>query len=136
MSGIGFFLYWGFLLVMVLLIPGVMLFFGRELERNPPQEINHGYGYRTSRSMKSKLTWDFAQVYCGRLWQKCGKILLPVSVAPIVAVLLLGRDVEPGGTICLVINGVQLAVMLGTIFPVERALKRNFDENGIRYPEI
>lgn len=133
MSGIGLFLYWVFLLVMVLLVPGTMLFFGRELERNPPKEINSGYGYRTNWSMKSKLTWDFAQVYSGKIWQKCGRILLPVSVVPML--FMLGRGMEPASIVCLVICGVQLVVMLGTIFPVETALKKNFDSYGIPYSE-
>jgi uncharacterized membrane protein len=29
----------------------------------PPKKINYFYGYRTSSSMKSKETWDFAQKY-------------------------------------------------------------------------
>ena len=135
MSGIGLFLYWVFLLVMVLLVPGVMLFFGRELEKNPPEEINSGYGYRTTWSMKSKLTWDFAQVYSGKLWQKWGKILLPVSVAPMLFALVLGRGIEPVSYVSLVICGVDLVVMLGTMIPVEKALKRNFDQYGIPYSE-
>ena len=131
MSGVGLFFFWLFLLVMVLLVPGVMLFFGRELELHPPKEINPGYGYRTNRSMRSKPAWDFAQVYCGQLWRKCGKILLPVSVVPMLFVL--GRDVGPAGTVCLVVLGVQVAVLIGTIFPTEAALKKNFDENGCAY---
>ena len=135
MSGIGLFLYWVFLLVMVLLVPGVMLFFGRDLERNPPKEINSGYGYRTNWSMKSKLTWDFAQVYSGKLWQKWGRILLPVSVVPMLLALVLWRDIEPVSNVCLVVCGVQLVVMLATIFPIEAALRRNFDPHGIPYSE-
>lgn len=133
MSGVGRFLYWGFMLAMALLIPGTMWFFGGELEKKPPKEINPGYGYRTSRSMKSKLAWDFAQVYCGRLWRKCGKVLLPVSAVPMLFVL--GKDIGPAGMMCLVICSVQLVVMIGTIFPTEAALKKNFDENGLRKPQ-
>lgn len=29
----------------------------------PPKDINHLYGYRTKRSMKSQPAWDFAQQY-------------------------------------------------------------------------
>ena len=55
--------FWIFVLAMDLLIPGVMIGFGKEFQKNPPTEIDPGYGYRTSRSMKNKLTWDFAQKY-------------------------------------------------------------------------
>lgn len=133
MSGARLFLYWIFLLVMVLLIPGTMWFFGGELEKNPPKKINSGYGYRTSRSMKSKLTWDFAQVYCGRLWRKCGKIMLPFSAVPML--FALGKEVEAVSMVCLMICAVQLVVLTGTIFPTEAALKKNFYENGLRKPQ-
>lgn len=132
-ASVGLFFYWLFLLAMVLLVPGTMLFFGRELEKNPPKEINGGYGYRTNRSMKSKLAWDFAQVYCGRLWQKCGKILLPVSVVPMLFVL--GQDVEPASIVCLAVTAVQMIVLIGTLFPTEAALKKNFDKNGLPYSQ-
>lgn len=33
---------------------------------------------------------------------------------------------------CLLVPAVQLVVMVATIFPVEKALKRNFDEFGRR----
>ena len=84
--------------------------------------------------MKSKLAWDFAQVYCGKLLQKCGKVMLPVSVAPMLLVLAFGHEIEPASTVCLAVTGVQLAVLIGgTFFPVEAALKKNFDQNGIPY---
>lgn len=133
MSGVGQFLYWVFMLVMILLVPGTMWFLGSKLERNPPKEINSGYGYRTSRSMKSKLTWDFAQAYCGRLWRKCGKIMLPLSMVPML--FLLGKGIEMVSMVCLVICAVQLVVLTGTIFPTEAALKKNFYENGLRKPQ-
>lgn len=51
--------FWCFLLVMLSLLPGVMLFFGNEFLRRPGA-INGGYGYRTKRSMASQEAWDFA----------------------------------------------------------------------------
>lgn len=83
--------------------------------------------------MKSKLTWDFAQVYCGRLWRKCGKIMLPFSVVPMLFVL--GKGVEPVSIVGLVVPVVQLVVLIGTLFPTEMALKKNFDKNGLRKPQ-
>ena len=43
-------LFWIFVSAFTLLVPGVMIFFGREFMKNPPSEINPGYGYRTSMS--------------------------------------------------------------------------------------
>ena len=123
-------LFWLFMLAMDLLIPGVMLGFGKEFQKNPPAEINPGYGYRTTMSMKNKLTWDFAQKYMGEVWDRAGRWLLIPSVLPLL--LVLGRDVGTVGMAGLAVSGVQLVVMLGTILVVERALKKNFDQNGKR----
>lgn len=113
---------------MDLLIPGVMIGFGKEFQKNPPAEINPGYGYRTSMSMKNKLTWDFAQRCMGKVWYQWGRVLLVPSFVPLL--LVLGRDVGAVGVVGLAVSGVQLAVMLGSILAVERTLKKNFDKNG------
>ena len=36
------------------------------------------------------------------------------------------------GIVALIVEVVQLAILIGSIVPVERALKRTFDENGVR----
>ena len=124
--------FWIFVLAMDLLIPLVMIGFGKEFMRNPPKEINPGYGYRTSMSMKNKLTWDFAQKHMGKVWHQAGRWLL-VPAVPMLFVL--GRDVETVGTVGMIVCGVQLVVMLGSIGVTERALKKNFDKNGKRKTE-
>ena len=58
--------FWIFVLAMDLLIPGVMIGFGKEFQKNPPTEINPGFGYRTAMSSKNQDTWDFAQKRMGR----------------------------------------------------------------------
>ena len=126
-------LFWLFVLVFDLLLPVVMIFFGREFMKNPPAEINPGYGYRTAMSMKNKLTWDFAQKHMGEIWYKAGRILLIPSVVPLLFVL--GQDVGTVGMVGLMVSGVQLVVMLGSIVAVERELKKNFDKNGKRKTE-
>ena len=119
-----------FMLCADLLIPGVMIGVGRMFLKNPPKRINASFGYRTAMSMKNQDTWDFAHQYCGRLWYRCGLVMLPLSVVPLLFVL--GRDIGVIGNTGLIVAGAQLAVMLGTVFPVERALKRTFDERGRR----
>lgn len=117
------------LLVSGLLCPLLMLGFGLISWKRPPKTINSWYGYRTTRSMKNQQTWDFAHRCCGRLWTWLGAILLAVSAAVLVPVGLLGEDT--GRCIAAVILlGVQVAVLLGSIVPVEQALKRQFDEQG------
>ena len=125
--------FWVFMLAMDLLIPGAMIGFGKEFQKNPPTEINPGYGYRTTMSSKNQDTWDFAQRYMGKVWYQAGRWLLIPSAVPLV--LVLGRDVGAVGMAGLAVCGVQLVVMLGTILVVERALKKNFDKNGKKKTE-
>ncbi|MBF1133282.1 MAG: SdpI family protein, partial [Dialister invisus] len=78
--------FWIFMLIMVLLIPLTMLFFGWLLFRKTPKEINYVYGYRTKRSMMNEETWRFANQYFGKVWYLCGLILAPLSVIAIAIV--------------------------------------------------
>ena len=119
-----------FVLAMDLLIPGVMIDFGKEFQKNPPTEINPGYGYRTAMSSKNQDTWDFAQKRMGEVWHKWGKALLVPSFVPLLFVL--GRDVGTVGAVGMVICGVQLIVMLSSIGVTEHALRKNFDKDGKR----
>lgn len=123
-------LFWVFVLVFILMIPLLMLGFGKSFMKNPPTEINPGYGYRTAMSSKNQETWDFAQRYMGKVWYQAGRVLLIPSAVP--PLLVLGRDVGVVGVVGLAVCGVQLVVMLGSILVTERALKKNFDKNGKR----
>ncbi len=121
-------LFWLFCLCMDLLIPAAMLLLGRRFLTRPPKTINGFYGYRTARSMKNQATWDFAHRTCGRLWFRLGLVLLPVSAAAMAPAL--GRETQTVGLWCAAVVLVQTAVLVCSIFPVERALKRHFDDFG------
>lgn len=121
-------LFWLFCLCMDLLIPTAMLLLGRRFLTKPPKTINGFYGYRTARSMKNQSTWDFAHHTCGRLWFRLGLVLLPVSAAAMAPAL--GRETETVGLWCAAVVLVQTAVLVCSIFPVEWALKRHFDDFG------
>ena len=122
--------YWLFMLGVCLVIPLTMMIFGRHFMHNPPKEINGSYGYRTSMSMKSRETWDFAHRYFGRLWFILGLMLLPLSAAAML--FLLGESVKAIGNSSLIIMAFQLLFLIIPIFPTERALKKNFDQFGFR----
>ena len=122
--------FWIFMLIMVLLIPLTMLFFGWLLFRKTPKEINYVYGYRTKRSMMNEETWRFANQYFGKAWYLCGLISVPLSVVAIT--LVLGKGTETVGTIGGIITMLQMIPLVGAIIPTEIALKKNFDENGKR----
>ena len=113
-----------------LLIPATMIITGYFMYKKPPKEINGVIGYRTTMSRKNMDTWKFAHDYCGRLWLKIGIILLVPSI--IVQIPFVKSDENTVGILTLIIEGVQLVFLLGSILPVEKALKRTFDENGKR----
>lgn len=120
------------LLADVFAVPAILLGFGWRFMKRPPQDINGTYGYRTPMSMKNRDTWEFAHQVCGRVWWRAGWVLLALSAA-----LLAWMQTRPGGGRTNWLLGVLTALgegaaLLLTIIPVERALKKEFDQNGIR----
>lgn len=122
--------FWIFMAVMELLIPVLMLAFGNILMKHPPKTINAVYGYRTPMSMKNEETWIFAQKYCGSIWRKLGAGMLGLTVLSMLP--LLGKEEDTIGNWGCVIEIVQVAILIGSIVPVERALRKNFDKMGNR----
>lgn len=122
--------FWFFMLCTDLLIPVLMLAFGFYSKKGGPKKINGIIGYRTHRSMMNQDTWIFAHQYCGKIWFYSGLILIPLSVLPLFFVL--GKSEAVIGTAGGVISCLQLVPLLGSIFFVERALKKTFDKEGKR----
>ena len=112
-----------------LLIPFTMVGFGKYFIQNAPKEINGTFGYRTTMSMKNKDTWVFAHHYCGKVWLIIGWIMLVLSA--IAMLFVIGKDENFIGTFGGILCGIQVVLLIGSIFPTEKALKSNFDENGI-----
>lgn len=125
--------FWIFMLVMVLLTPFTMLFFGCLFYYKPPKEINSVYGYRTKRSMKNSQTWKFAHHYCGRIWMLFGTAILPFSVMPMI--LVWAKDVDTIGILGGILVLFQSVLLILTIPLTERALRKNFDEYGMKNEE-
>ena len=116
--------FWLFFTAMDLLIPGIMVGIGARFLKHPPGTINAWYGYRTARSMKNQETWDFAHETCGKLWVCLGKLsFLPALLA---AALTFGCGIETVSVVSVVVVTIQTLALIGSIFPVERALKRKF----------
>ena len=121
----------GFLIFMFLsneLIPILMLLFGWIFKKHPPKNINSVYGYRTSMSTKNIETWNFAHAYCGRLWQRIGLAMLLSATAAMLP--LIGKTIDEIGFWSSLIMGIQVTILIASIFPVERALRKNFDKTG------
>lgn len=122
--------FWVLMLFMNMLVPLTMIGFGVMFLHHIPTELNMAFGYCTKMSTKNQDTWEFAHQYCGKLWVICGLALLPLSNVPMLFVIGQSEDVVGNltGVICI----VQCVILTGTIFPTERALRKNFDQNGIR----
>lgn len=118
--------FWWFMFLCDLLIPLMMILFGRMMWKHPPKSINAVVGYRTKRSMKNMDTWKFAHDYCGRLWWRTGWLMLLLSAA--VHVPVYGKSENVIGTVGGVLCTIQCVALILSIFPTERALKRNFPE--------
>ena len=123
--------FWRFMLVCDLLVPITMILCGRMMWKHAPEKINGVMGYRTSRSMKNMDTWKFAHDYCGRLWWKIGWIMLIVSV--IIYFPIHGKSDHVIGWTGGILTMLQCVVLIVSIIPTERALKKTFNREGIRY---
>ena len=122
--------FWIYMLLFVLLIPITMVYFGRRFFKSPPKSINATFGYRSTMSMKNQETWKLAHTVCGRFWFRCGRILLPLSVVPML--LVIGRGTETVGYTGVIIVFIQLVPLLCVIPVTEHALRKSFDKNGMR----
>lgn len=122
--------FWWFMLCCDLLVPLIMIVFGRVLWKHPPGGINMVYGYRTKRSMQNEDTWKFAQGYCGRIWWKTGWIMLILSA--LVHLPFRSGSQDAVGWFGAVLGTVQCIVLIVSVFPTERALKKNFGSRGER----
>lgn len=118
-----------------LIIP-IMILCGYLMKNHAPREINTAYGYRTKRSMKNMDTWVFANHYCGRLWIRLGLGMLVPSV--LIHIPFLHSGEAALAILCIAVESVQIGVMLGSIFFVEKALKKQFNDDGTprQGPEI
>jgi uncharacterized membrane protein len=118
------------MLSIALLIPLIMVCVGNYFSKKAPAKINYVFGYRTTMSMKNKDTWAFAHNYCGKLWKTIGLILLPLSVVAMLFVI--NKDIYYVSIFGYILVGIQLFLIIGTISPTEKALRKNFDKNGTR----
>ena len=121
---------WLFLLVSALLIPVMMIFFGKYMGKKAPDKINMVFGYRTARSMKNEATWKFAHNHFGRLWFINGLWLCAVTVLAMVCLFFFRNNEDLVGNCTVGVMFVQMVVMIIPIFFTERALKKKFDEEG------
>lgn len=112
-------------LLLLLMVPIITIITGYLMYRHTPKSINGLVGYRTSRSMINQDTWNFANKYCASLWIKLGIITTVISF--LIYILF---DVNEIVSIVIVL--IQTFLLLLSIIPVEKALKKTFDDDGNR----
>lgn len=112
-------------LLLLLMVPIITIITGYLMYRHTPKSINGLVGYRTSRSMINQDTWNFANKYCASLWIKLGIITTVISF--LIYILF---DVNEIVSIVIVL--IQTFLLSLSIIPVEKALKKTFDDDGNR----
>ena len=98
-----------------------MVIGGRMMWKHCPKHINGMLGYRTTRSMKNMDTWKFAHDYCGKLW------MIPSAL---IHIPLYHRDKNTIGFAGVILVTIQCIIMIASIYPTEKALKKHFNDDG------
>ena len=124
--------FWAYMLVLVLLVPLVMIFFGSRFEKEAPN-INTFLAYRTSRSSVNGDTWQYAHKKFGHLCKMFGLIALPISAA--VMMITVKMSVDAANILATLIIGIQCIMFFVPVIMTEKDLKTSFDEYGRRTEE-
>lgn len=122
--------FWWFILICDCIIPAIMIIAGRMMWKHCPKKINGVVGYRTKMSMINMDTWRFAHDHAGKLWWKVGIGLLGPTM--LIHIPFYGASDDTMGILSIIIIVIQLVFLIGSIFPTEKALKNNFNEDGTK----
>ena len=125
---VDFMWFWWFMLICDLIVPIVMIIGGRMMWKHCPKSINGIVGYRTNRSMKNMDTWKFAHKYCGKLWWKIGWLMIIPSA--LIHIPLYHSDENTIGVAGGILVTVQCIILIVSIYPTEKALKKHFNDDG------
>lgn len=117
-----------FTCIVLFVIPVLMIVAGYMMWKHCPGEINYVVGYRTRRSMKNKDTWKFAHEYCGRLWWMFGWIMVASTI--FVLFPYINSSKEEIEILLAPLILVQGAILVLSIIPTEKALKKKFNDDG------
>ena len=107
-------------LVLILSSGGlIFLLAGYIQHRFPPKKINHLYGYRTSSSMKSQESWDFAQRYSAKKMMQMGIYITTLGLLSWII------DIQLLWSVGISLTIVTIAPLL-MLLKVESELKKRF----------
>ncbi|TCU64850.1 SdpI/YhfL family protein [Tissierella praeacuta] len=124
--------FWIFMFIVTLLIPAALLLTGYLCPKF--KKINNACGYRTVRSMKNQDTWNFAQKYCSKISLQLffPTIIVAVAIMP----FIINKSTDMIGWVGLVITLFQMVIFVVVMVCTEKALKKNFDDNGDKYNKM
>jgi Flp pilus assembly pilin Flp len=75
-------------------------------------------------------TWHFAHEYFGKLWKRMGFFMLIFSFVLTLVTYQISNGIQAMSSA--VIVTLQTVLLIASIFPVEKALNKNFDKQGSR----
>ena len=122
--------FWWFMFFCNTLYSFVMIIGGWFMWKHCPKTINSVCGYRTRRSKMNLDTWQFANENCGKRWWKIGWMMLIPTI--VVQIPFYGKSDDSIGILSLILGGIECCILLISILPTEKALKKTFDNDGIR----
>ena len=98
----------------------IIIIAGLALKFIPPKKPNWLYGYRTKRSMKGQVEWDYAQQFSSKLSIRYGLSSMAISTAGYFLDLS-----EKVGLLIAIFWIIVVSILL--IYKVEKELKEKFD---------
>lgn len=122
--------FWWFMLFCNTLYSFAMIIGGWVMWKHCPKSINSVCGYRTRRSKLNLDTWKFANENCGKRWWKIGWMMLIPTI--VVQIPFYGKSDDAIGILSLILSGIECCILLISILPTEKALKKTFNNDGVR----
>lgn len=114
--------------IILFVIPLTSILFNLLFLFNPPKERSIFAGYRTKRSMKSQLAWDYSQKFSSKILTIIDATTLAATA---ITLLILAKAVIDFKKAYLIIILIQLSILfLASIVPTEIALMIKFDKDG------
>ncbi len=126
--------FWFYILITTLIVPVLTLFFGVYYGKHgAPKNIDGHSGFRSRRATKSWDAWVYTHKIASKLWKIMGIIMIPVTVALMLLVINLSVEaVNIYGAILFLIQGIAFSI---SVIYVERQIKKNFNDVGVRSPD-
>lgn len=120
----------GWIRLMVLVGPLILVVLGALYFFAPPKEANHSFGFRTYWGMGSVQAWLFSQKLAGIGYMVVGGLL--TILMGIVSIFFRGDSAQAAINIAMVCVVIELAVTVALWVVLNLLILRAFDKNGNR----